>query len=226
MRLWASQSRPVISHTSVAPSPASAHTHHFLLQSLKLNLDFFFPCIPMVSSILLTHIKNSLKCLFKRKTMRMGDRICERERRKEKKKKKFIPTYQLFSLYTVKNYCLILYLSNKIPIIYAVKRKVSVLLAKDLKPILKFRFIWVKAISFLASIETVIVQLKYPNLSFPPFGICPIYNWQVALHKCCCLWATSLYKDLHLSPRVLLYQVYTLYSRIYDLLFNHILTII
>ena len=73
--------------------------------------------------------------------MRMGDRICERERRKEKKKKKFIPTYQLFSLYTVMNYCLILYLSNKIPIIYAVKRKVSVLLAKDLKPILKFRFI-------------------------------------------------------------------------------------
>lgn len=74
--------------------------------------------------------------------MRMGDRICERERRKEKKKKKFRPTYQLFSLYTVvKNYCFILSLSNKIPIIYAVKRKVSVLLAKDLKLILKFRFI-------------------------------------------------------------------------------------
>lgn len=134
------------------------------------------------------------------------------KRKKERKEeKKFRPTYQLFSLYTVvKNYCFILSLSNKIPIIYAVKRKVSVLLAKDLKPILKFRFIWVKAISFLASIETVIVQLKYPNLSFPPFGICPIYNWQVALHKCCCLWATSLYKDLHLSPGVFLYQVYTL----------------
>lgn len=210
MCLWASPSRPVVSHTFVAPSPASAHTHHFLLQSLKLSLDFFFSCIPMVSSILVTHIKKSLKCLFKRKTMRMGDRICERERRKEKKKKNS-DQHINYSLYTVvKNYCFILSLSNKIPIIYAVKRKVSVLLAKDLKPILKFRFIWVKAISFLASIETVIVQLKYPNLSFPPFGICPIYNWQVALHKCCCLWATSLYKDLHLSPGVFLYQVYTL----------------
>lgn len=56
--------------------------------------------------------------------MRMGDRICEREKRKEKKKNQFRPTYQLFSLYTVvKNYyCFILSLSNKIPIIYAVKR--------------------------------------------------------------------------------------------------------
>lgn len=78
--------------------------------------------------------------------------------KKEKKKNQFMPTYQLFSLYTVvKNYCFIFSLSNKIPIIYAVKRKVSVLLAKDLKPILKFRFICVKAINFLESMETVIV---------------------------------------------------------------------
>lgn len=165
-----------------------------------------------------THIKSSLKCLLKKKDNENGIGYVKEEKGKEKKKNQFRPTYQLFSLYTVvKNYyCFILSLSNKIPIIYAV-REVSVLLAKDLKPILKFRFIWVKAISFLASIKTVIVQLKYPNLSFPSFGICPIYNWQVALHKCCCLWATSLYKD-YICPQEFLYQVYTLIQDLWSTL--------
>lgn len=88
-------------------------------------------------------------------------------------------------------------------------REVSVLLAKDLKPILKFRFIWVKAISFLASIETVIVQLKYPNLSFPSFGICPIYNLELHFINVAVFGPLPCTKTTFV-PQEFLYQVYTL----------------
>lgn len=82
-------------------------------------------------------------------------------KRKKERKEKNNSTHLLFSLYIVVKSCHFAFsLSNKIPIIYAVKRKIYVLLAKDLKPILKCRLIKVKAISFLAGMETIIVHLK------------------------------------------------------------------
>lgn len=81
---------------------------------------------------------------------------------------------------------------------------------KDLKPILKFRFITGKAISFLASIETVIVQLKYPNLSFPSFGIAQFITDRLHFINVAVFGPLLPCTKTTFVPKSFLYQVYTL----------------